>query len=243
MALGMTDEGHIIHAISMFEQTFWLAWGNLPNGYPTPWTVGETPPVFDLLTVTETVTRGASLGVQDTLANSGVVGIIAISQGATLYTQGVNFTVTGNQITWVASSPSPPAATTTYTVIYQYDSTAITTLLSELGRRVTTIQDYAVLNPLGPIECNGQNWSLTGGVPSNAIYLNFSFDSSDAVGNIIYQIGLFVGTSLADGVPLGTQYLLPAQVATSGDLYMFENLEPFSRFSGKREIFEIVIAY
>jgi hypothetical protein len=243
MSLGMTDRGHIIHAMSMFSQNFWLAWGNLPNGYPLPWTIGETPPVFDLLTIIETVTRGIGLGAHDTLGNTGVTGIISINQGAVFYAPGTNYTVSGNQITWLASSPSPPANSSTYTVIYQYDSTAITSILSELGRRHVTIKDYAIRDDAGPIQCNGQNWSLTGGTPTNAIYLNFSFDSSDAVGNIIYQIGLFVGTTLQAGVPGGTQYLLPAQILDPGSEYLAENLEPFSRFAGKREIFEIIVDY
>lgn len=243
MSLGMVDEGHIIHAQSMYEQTFWLAWGTLPNGYPSPWTIGETPPAFDLVTITETDTRG-STGLVDTLANTGVVDVIAISQGANIYTANTNYIVTGNQITWISgSSPAIPAPSTTYSTIYQYNTTAITGLLSELGRRIVTIQDFVIPSSGGSIQCNGQNWALNHGTPSNAVYLEFDFDSSDAVGNIIYQIGLFVGTTLANGVPTGTQYLLPNQIANPGELYMVEALEPFSRFAGKREIFQLVIQY
>lgn len=239
MPMGMTDLGHIVHAKSMFNEVYHLAWGKLPDNYPDPWGLNDTPPIPHSLLVTETVTRGS--GALDQLANVGVLEIISINVGATVYTPTTDYVLNGRSVDWSPAGLQPSTGAT-YTVIYRYNTTAITALLEELGRREPTIKAYANPDPNGDIVANETSWSMTM-TPTRHIYLQFKFDSSEAVGKIIHQLGLFVGTEKKSTVEAGKKYLLPAEVEDTGELYMIENLEPFSRYAGKREIFEYVITF
>lgn len=79
--------------------------------------------------------------------------------------------------------------------------------------------------------------------PTKNLYIAFRFDADDAYDKEIYQIGIFLNTITNPLLPAGQMYFTPAQVTNSGMLYMVENLEPFPRAAGKREIFEYVITY
>jgi Domain of unknown function (DUF4815) len=247
MPMLMTDSGHIIHAQAMFSLTYHLAWGNLPTNYPDPWSISQVPPLANSLVVTEQVTKGIDGGL-DQLVNVGILYIVSVQQGSTLYDIGIDYNLTGRSVDWSLIGGEAPIAGSSYTVVYRYNTTALTSLINELGRRSPTIQGYVNLDPNGDIVANGTSWSLTGvngdgSVPSANIYFMFKFDSTDAIGEIIYQLGLFVGTVLMPGTPVGLKYLTQANILNPGQLYMTENVEPFSRYAGKREIFEYVITY
>lgn len=226
----------------MASQTFHMGWGGLPAGYADPWTVGQPAPSSLSSLGTQTITRSSS-SAQDPITQIGIVKLISITVGSTTYNQGVSFQLVGNAVDWsIAGSNPVPAANSNYTVTYRYTNTGITGLLQEYGRRSPLLVGYAYADPNGAIVANGSSWTYTT-TPTGNLYLQFKFDPTDAVGNIIYQTGIFLGTVSAAGVTPGTQYLLPAQVGNPGQLYMADNVEPFSRFAGKREIYEVVISY
>jgi hypothetical protein len=246
MAMIMSDSGHIIHAQAMYGLTYHLAWGDLPPGYGDPWSISQIPPLADSAVVVEIVMRGTTAGGRDQLAHTGIMYVVSVVQGTTVYNLGVDYNLTGSAIDWSPVGGHEPVANSEYTVIYRYNTTAITSLVRELGRRAVTMQSFVNLDPDGDIVANGTSWSLTannGNTPSANMYLMFKFDSTDAIGSIIYQLGIFVGTVLIPGTPIGTKYLTQVQVLDPGKLYMAENVEPFSRFAGKREIFEFVITF
>jgi hypothetical protein len=219
-----------------------LAWGGFPNGYPDQWTVGQTPPTALSTLRTETVTRSSSQTF-DTLQDTGVLYIVSVTHNSTTYVQGTSYKLTGNTVDWsIAGSNPVPAANATYTVVYRYTYTAVASLLNEVGRRAALTVGYANADPNGVIVANGSTWTYTT-TPSANLYLQFKFDPTDGVGSIISQVGLVIGTVAATGVPNGTQYLTPSNIANAGQLYMIDNLEPFSRFAGKREIFEYIISF
>lgn len=244
--MGITDSGRIIHAQAMAGQTFHLAWGGFPAGYADPWSLGQTPPT-PLSQIGTVVATRSSVSNLDALVQTGVFKLISVSQtiagATTTFIQGISFQLTGNQVDWsIAGSNQKPAAGSTYNVTYRYAYTAMTALLNEFGRRSPLLVGYAVPDVNGAISANGGNWTYTS-TPTGNLYLQFKFDPADAVGNIIAQVGIFLGTAMATGVTLGTQYLLPAQISSPGQLYMVDNLEPFSRFAGKREVFEYIISF
>lgn len=239
MAMGMTDDGHIIHAKAMFSRTYHLGWGKLPTGFADPWDLGATPPIPTSKVVSETITRGAGVLV-DTLANTGVLKVISVKQGNSTYVPTTDYTVNGNQITWVVGHA--PADGTGYTVVYRYTTAALTGLLNEIARRAPTLKEYVVEDPSGDIVANDTTWSVVG-YPTRHVYMQFKFDATEAVGQIIHQLGIFADTIAKASVPAGQKYLLPADIENVGNLYMIDNIEPFSRFAGKREIFEYVITF
>lgn len=240
--MGITDAGRIIHAQAMATQVFHLAWGGFPAGYADPWTVGNTPPTA-LSSVLSTALTRSSSSTSDALPGTGVLYIVSVTQGGTTYVQGTSYRLTGQGVDWSIAGANPkPATGSVYTVTYRATNTAITSLLSEVGRRQALLVGYANADPNGAIVANGSSWTYTT-TPTNNLYLQFKFDPADAVGSLISQVGICVGTVAANGVPGGTLYLTPAQVGNAGQLYMLDSLEPFSRFAGKREVFEYVISY
>lgn len=240
--MGITDFGRIIHAQAMAGQTFHLAWGGFPAGYPDPWSLGQTPPTSLSNLGTATQTRSAS-STQDSLVQLGVFDIVSVKQGATTYQKGVSFQLSANAVDWSIAGANPqPAAGSTYTVVYRYHFTAVSGLLNEVGRRSPLLVGYAFPDVNGAIVANGSSWTYTTSPTSN-VYLQFKFDPADGVGTVISQVGIFLGTVPTIGTTPGTQYLLPAQIGNEGQLYMLDNVEPFTRFAGKREIYEYVISY
>lgn len=239
MSMGMTSAGHVVHAQALFTQTFHLAWGELPVGYGDPWGLGDPIPSPLSSVVTETVNHPTANGV-DNLAHVGVIKVARVQQNSTIYTPNVDFVIAnGKQIDWSANG-AEPAVGSDYQVTYRYYDDVINNLLQEVGRRESAIKAYAIEDPNGDIVANGTTWSISA-TPTRNIYLQFKFDADDAVGKIIHQVGICVGTVRNDVVPVGKKYLLPTEVKDKGLLYMLENLEPFSRPVGKREIFEYIL--
>lgn len=238
----ITDNGRLLHAQAMASQTFHLAWGGFPPGYQDPWTVGQTPPSALSAIGSSTLTRGNS-GNLDAIPQAGVLKIVSIIQGGTTYVQGTSFQLTGNSVDWSIAGVNPkPTAGTTYSIVYRYTQTAQTQLMNEVGRRVPLLVGYANADVNGTIVANGSSWTYTS-TPTPNLYLQFKFDPADGVGSIISQVGLFIGTTYANGVSTGTPYVTPNQINSPGQLYMIDNNEPYSRFAGKREVYEYIVSY
>jgi hypothetical protein len=89
-----------------------------PQGYP----ISTILAVYGYVQVSaESVTRGNT--ALDALSKTPVVVVQDVKQGATTYVQGTDYTVSGNDIQWVAGHG--PAAGQTYTVDYQYNKTMV----------------------------------------------------------------------------------------------------------------------
>lgn len=68
---------------------------------------------------TSAVTRGLAAGGSDELPRNSIAQVISVSQGATTYTEGVDFSVVGDDINW--SLPGvEPAVGSSYNVTYHY---------------------------------------------------------------------------------------------------------------------------
>lgn len=68
---------------------------------------------------TVTLTHGAFTGALDALPDTAVLSIQTITQGATTYTQGTDYVLTGDQVDW-SPAGNEPAPGSTYSVTYQY---------------------------------------------------------------------------------------------------------------------------
>lgn len=118
----------------------------------------------------------------------------------------------------------------------------ITALLAEVARRKVTEKAYVVPDAGGSIILPSGNWTISG-TPTRYLYLRFHFDFGDAVGESIREQAVFIGTTLAGGVDPATNYLLPAQVATPGRLFLADRTAPIVRQNTVREQFEYVVTF
>jgi hypothetical protein len=79
----------------------------------------ETTQVEAIVEITRNVTRGSVGGGEDLLDPNPVVDILEVSQGATIFQEGVDWQQSGNYVDWIGSG-SEPAIGTTYTVRWTY---------------------------------------------------------------------------------------------------------------------------
>lgn len=85
---------------------------------------------------TEVVVRGAAPNGSDALGNSSVVAIESVTQGGTTYVAGTDFLLVGDAVAW-APGGAEPAAASTYTVTYRYNSAVTPDNVSPTGVTVT----------------------------------------------------------------------------------------------------------
>lgn len=240
MSMGMLDSGHIVHATAMLREKYHLAWGRLPEEYVAPWNLGDIPPPPLSEVRTKTLVKGATQG-SDAIGDTNILDLVRVTFNGVDYAVDEDVKLDANKVKW--TNPTNEVETgSSYQIVYRVNTAAMNRLLDEIGRRSPSMQTYCKPDENGDIVANDSSWSVST-EPTRFIYLQFKFDSTDAIGSIIHQMGLFTGTEMAEGVPVGKKYLNPDEVADSGHLYMIENIEPFSRFAGKREIFEYVLTF
>lgn len=85
--------------------------------------VGEITQVRITAEKTVTLTHGGYTGAQDPFPDTSVLSISEVKQGATTYVQGTDFKLTQGKVDWSLSG-AEPAPGSTYTVKYQFITTA-----------------------------------------------------------------------------------------------------------------------
>ncbi|PZP30443.1 MAG: hypothetical protein DI603_15070 [Roseateles depolymerans] len=124
----------------------------------------------------------------------------------------------------------------------QPEPTDATALADEIGRRIATQVGYARPDANGEIEMVSGRYTQSA-QPTKWLYVRFTFDFGDAELQTVRELGIFVGTQPAAGVPPGQRYLTPDQVAVAGDLYALERLPKFTRNGAVRQVFEYVLPF
>lgn len=122
------------------------------------------------------------------------------------------------------------------------EDAAATELLNEIGRREASEVSYVVPDSGGDIVLPTGVYSRSV-TPTNHLYVSTNFDFADASSSVIREIGLFVGTEVIGGLPVGQKYFVPAEVDAPGRLLHLENLAPIFRSPAIRENFEVVITF
>lgn len=100
------------------------------------------PPIANLVSVqitaqkSATVTHGAYTGALDALPDNSVLSIVSVTQGATTFIAGTDFKLTSGSVDWSlpGAEPSPGS---TYSVTYQYITTATPTNANQTSFSVT----------------------------------------------------------------------------------------------------------
>lgn len=85
---------------------------------------------------TATLTHGTFTGAQDPLPDTSVLQIVEVKQGATTYTQGVDYQLTAGKVDWSLGG-AEPAPGSTYTCKYQHLTPVTPTELDLTGFTVT----------------------------------------------------------------------------------------------------------
>ncbi|WP_264723606.1 hypothetical protein [Wolbachia endosymbiont (group A) of Cheilosia soror] len=115
-------------------------------------------------------------------------------------------------------------------------------LLNELGRRTanevlfcTGDENGELLTPSGRFRPSN--------VPTNNLYLKFTFDFTDAANQVIRELGVMVGTKLKKKVPPGQRYFEPQDIEDPGILLVLEHTVPLIRTAATRETFSFVVTF
>ena len=128
------------------------------------------------------------------------------------------------------------------------ETVGITALTTEIARRTADTVEFAVPDPVGPIIVpyfNGGAVSHSFSVsiaPTKYLYVAVQFAMADAPTARIRELGLFVDTVLAGGLPEGQRYFLPSEVSDPGLLLAVERLRPkIVRQPTTKHLFEFVL--
>ncbi len=102
------------------------------------------PPLAQVLDIkvtqakTETVVHGAFTGSRDVLTEPTVVAVLEVKQGGTIYAQGTDYRVVGDEIDW-SPGGAEPAPGSSYQVTYQYIASITPTDLTDTGFKVSGV--------------------------------------------------------------------------------------------------------
>ncbi len=96
--------------------------------------------------------------------------------------------------------------------------------------------------------CEGLVGSSTGllvpsNVPTNNLYLKFTFDFTNAANQVIRELGVMVGTKVKEELPIGQRYFEPQDIEDPGILLVLEHTVPLIRTSATRETFSFVVTF
>ncbi|WP_341812176.1 hypothetical protein [Wolbachia endosymbiont (group A) of Conops quadrifasciatus] len=80
-------------------------------------------------------------------------------------------------------------------------------------------------------------------VPTNNLYLKFTFDFTDAANQVIRELGVMVGTKVKEKVPPGQRYFEPQDIEDPGILLVLEHTVPLIRTATTRETFAFVFTF
>lgn len=128
--------------------------------------------------------------------------------------------------------------------------TSRTELFNEIGRRAITSSAYVTPDEEGDIvipissessELNEVRYSISD-VPTPYLYIRVNYDFSDAPNAVIRELGVFMDTEVADGVPAGKKYLLPEDLSDKGILLAMQCVKPaINRSPSVRQTIEFVL--
>ena len=115
-----------------------------------------------------------------------------------------------------------------------------TALVQEVGRRAVTLTQFCTPDPDGELIVPAGRFAISA-TPTQHLYLRFNFDFTDASASLIREAGVFLGTVLETGLPIGQRYFTPAEIADPGVLLALERFPKITRSPSVRQSFEFVL--
>lgn len=123
------------------------------------------------------------------------------------------------------------------------EPTKATRLVDEIGRRLITSVGFVVPDDNGAIELPDKKRYAASAVPTKWLHASWTFNYDDAAGETVRELGVFIGGSVAQGLPAGQRYFTAAQVVEPGYLYCLERVQPFKRGTGVRPVQQYVLPF
>lgn len=126
-----------------------------------------------------------------------------------------------------------------WTVVPEEDIQA-SSLMNEVGRRIIDEVVFCEGDENGLLVTPTGRFSATE-TPTNQLYFHCTFDFEDASTETIRELGIFIGTEVAEECPPGQRYFVPAELTNPGILLVCENTVPLIRTNSTREAFSFVV--
>ncbi|MCM1002677.1 hypothetical protein, partial [Wolbachia pipientis] len=197
----LTESGRAAIAASIKEQSLHLAWG----GGDTNWESSHQ--------VEKVFVEGEIALDHHTIKD------VRVFTGQTVYQPSIDYIVDSSSGVIKRTENSSIRANSAVTVEYSESTPPelITSekLLNELGRRTadevlfcTGDENGELLTPTGRFRSSN--------VPTNNLYLKFTFDFTDAANQVIRELGVMVGTKIKEGLPEGQIYFESKDVENPG---------------------------
>lgn len=120
------------------------------------------------------------------------------------------------------------------------ESLDATGLTNELGRVQASVVGFAEPDEVGEILVPTGRFTASN-TPTNHLYLRFDFDFSDAADQVIREAGVFLDSTIVNGLPPGQRYFVPAEVSSPGRLLAIEHFAGVVRSPLVRQQFEMVL--
>ncbi|WP_265022437.1 hypothetical protein [Wolbachia endosymbiont (group B) of Ischnura elegans] len=221
----LTQSGRAAIAASIKEQPIHLAWGsgdaNWESSHQVKKVFVEGEIALDHHTIKDVRVFTGQTTYQPNIVDSST-GVIKRTENSSI--------PVSDKVTVEYSESTPPELITSEK------------LLNELGRRTadevlfcTGDENGELLTPSGRF--NPSN------VPTNNLFLKFTFDFTDAANQVIRELGVMVGTKIKEGLPEGQRYFEPKDVENPGILLVLEHTVPLIRTSATRETFSFVVTF
>jgi len=223
----LTQSGRAAIAASIKEQPIHLAWGTGDAGW-------ESSHRAEKISFTDDGEIKLDL---TTIKN------VKVFTGETTYQPSVDYVVAGViQRTENSSIPTGGTVTIEYTQDTPAELITSTTLLKEVGRRVVDEMLFCVGDENGELITPSGRFKPSN-VPTNNLYLKFTFDFTDAANQVIRELGVMVGTKVKEELPPGQRYFEPQDIEDPGILLVLEHTVPLIRTAATRETFAFVVTF
>ncbi|WP_265017253.1 hypothetical protein [Wolbachia endosymbiont (group A) of Epistrophe grossularia] len=224
----LTQSGRAAIAASIKEQAIHLAWGSGDANW-------------------ESSHQVAKVFIEDEIAlDHHTIKDVRVFTGQTTYQPSIDYIVDSSSGVIKRTENSSIRANSAVTVEYSESTPPelITSekLLNELGRRTanevlfcTGDENGELLTPSGRFRPSD--------VPTNNLFLKFTFDFTDAANRVIRELGVMVGTKVKKELPEGQRYFEPQDIEDPGILLVLEHTVPLIRTAATRETFSFVVTF
>ena len=122
------------------------------------------------------------------------------------------------------------------------ESTSATSLLADVGYRITSQKDFVVADANGAISLPSGRFAVSA-TQTNQLYLRFTLDFADASTETVRETAVFLDATPDENLPAGQVFFAPNDMTSTGTLYLIEHVPAIIRTSATRETFEFVLTF
>ncbi|MFT4327281.1 MAG: hypothetical protein AB3P07_01385 [Wolbachia pipientis] len=225
----LTQSGRAAIAASIKKQAIHLAWGSGDSTWESSYKVEKT------------FAAGGKINLDHRTIKD-----VKVYTGQTIYQSSIDYTVDSSEGTIERVKNSAIIADSVITIEYTQGTPpeliTSTELLKEVGRRVVDEVLFCTGDENGELVTPSGRFKPSD-VPTNNLYLKFTFDFTDAANQVIRELGVMVGTKIKPDLPIGQRYFEPQDIADSGILLVLEHTVPLIRTAATRESFSFVVTF